>query len=284
MPDSLKEVFEKLFTKKTYHPSRDEHGLYIADAAAMSSACLSRQVGAAIFDGEGNLLAVGKNDVPKSGGGLYVNLDDEEKKGRCFLRGECSNKTYQKAIIDDILKIFESNSDNSGDTKKSEDLEKLLVKTRLGSLLEFSRSIHAEMDALISLARTGIKLPKGSTLYTTTYPCHNCARHIVASGISRVVYLEPYKKSLAIELHGDAIADDLPDDKVQGRVTFTPYVGVAPRLYQNVYRQIGERKDNEGQVLPEEFGRSLRSKLSTQSFSQLEMECKKFIEGDSKDG
>lgn len=43
--------------------------MYSAYAASLQSACLSRQVGAALLDDEGNLLAVGKNDVPKSGGG-----------------------------------------------------------------------------------------------------------------------------------------------------------------------------------------------------------------------
>ncbi|MEW8437489.1 MAG: deaminase, partial [Candidatus Thiodiazotropha taylori] len=141
----------------------------------------------------------------------------------------------------------------------------------------FSRSVHAEMDALVSLSRTGTRLPHNSTLYTTTYPCHNCARHIIASGIKRVVYLEPYKKSLAIDLHDDAIADNLPVEEVGDRVRFEPYVGVAPRLYQAVYRQVGERKDDLGAALPEEAGRTLRSRLSTRSFSELESECEKFI-------
>ena len=58
-------------------------------------------------------------------------------------------------------------------------------KTRIKALVEFSRSVHAEMDALISLARSGTKLPAGSNLFTTTYPCHSCARHIVSAGIER---------------------------------------------------------------------------------------------------
>lgn len=276
LPDTLKEVFEKFFTRKTYHPSGDEQGLYFADAAATGSACLSRQVGAAIVDNNGNLIAIGRNDVPKANGGLYDNEDDENERGRCHLRGECSNKVYQQQIADDIIKIFEAEDmPNLGD--KTEDFRKALVKTRTGSLIEFSRSVHAEMDALISLSRTGTKLPQNSTLYTSTYPCHNCARHIVASGIKRVVYLEPYKKSLAVVLHDDAIADNLPLDEVGDRVKFEPYVGVAPRLYQAVYRQVGERKDDAGLALPEETGRTLRSRLSTRSFSDLESECEKFI-------
>ena len=283
LPDRLKEVFEKLFTRKTYHPTCDEQGLYFADAAATNSACLSRQVGAAIVDDNNNLLAIGRNDVPKASGGLYDNDDDDKDQGRCYLRGECSNKIHQQKIVEDIISIFDADDmPDLGD--KKENFRKALAKTRMGSLIEFSRSVHAEMDALISLARTGTKLPPNSTLYTTTYPCHNCARHIVAAGIKRVVYLEPYKKSLAIDLHDDAIADNLPLEEVKDRVRFEPYVGVAPRLYQTVYRQVGERKNDGGIALPEESGRTLRSRLSTRSFSELEAECESFVKEQGSEG
>ncbi|TMQ08861.1 MAG: hypothetical protein E6J90_35770 [Deltaproteobacteria bacterium] len=43
---------------------------------------------------------------------------------------------------------------------------------------------------------------------TSLITCHNCAKHIVASGIRRVVYVEPYVKSQAVQLHGDAILSD----------------------------------------------------------------------------
>lgn len=35
----------------------------------------------------------------------------------------------------------------------------------------------------------------GTTLYATMYPCHNCARHIVAAGIRKVIYIERYGES-----------------------------------------------------------------------------------------
>jgi deoxycytidylate deaminase len=280
LPDELKHLFEKLFTRITHHPKRDEKGLYFADAAALSSACLSRQVGAAIMDKEGNLLATGRNDVPKPGGGLYEEEHIEVPNGLCHVRGHCSNKKEQSAIANEILQIFQQEGMPSIEGKE-ETVRAALAGTRMGSLIEFSRSIHAEMDALISLSRTGTRLPPNSTLYTTTYPCHNCARHIVAAGISRVVYLEPYKKSLAIELHNDAIADNEPEQNVNNRVKFEPYVGVAPRLYQTIYKQHGERKDDDGKALPEELGRNLRSRLVEKTFSDLENECTTFFsEGD----
>lgn len=45
---------------------------------------------------------------------------------------------------------------------------------------------HAERNAIFHAARTGTSL-KGCTLYTTHYPCCDCARAIVQSGIAKVV-------------------------------------------------------------------------------------------------
>ncbi len=57
-------------------------------------------------------------------------------------------------------------------------------------IIEFGRMIHAEMSALTDAARLG-RSTKDATLYCTTYPCHLCAKHIVAAGIMRVVFLLP---------------------------------------------------------------------------------------------
>lgn len=72
------------------------------------------------------------------------------------------------------------------------------------NVIEFGRDAHAEMEAILA-ARAGISV-KGRDLYSTTFPCHNCAKLIISAGINRVVYIEPYPKSLAIELHGDSIS------------------------------------------------------------------------------
>ena len=79
-----------------------------------------------------------------------------------------------------------------------------LRNTKIFEITEYGRAVHAEMNALLNCASTGVS-PKEGTLFTTAFPCHNCTRHIIAAGISRVVYIEPYPKSRAIDLHGDAI-------------------------------------------------------------------------------
>ncbi len=83
-------------------------------------------------------------------------------------------------------------------------------------------------------------------MYTTTFPCHECARHIVAAGIAEVIYLEPYPKSGIKYLFHDSIDVDPTaiDDK---RVAFHTFVGVAPPRYLEFFT-VGtrDRKNDEG--------------------------------------
>jgi deoxycytidylate deaminase len=72
----------------------------------------------------------------------------------------------------------------------------------------------------------------GGTLYCTTYPCHACARHIVAAGLSSVRYIEPYRKSLALKLHSDSLTETEGEDS---KVRILPYDGVAPARYLELF-------------------------------------------------
>jgi len=100
------------------------------------------------------------------------------------------------------------------------------------------------MDAIISLARRPGASPVDGALYSTTYPCHSCARHIVAAGIKTVFYIEPYAKSLATKLHLDSISNYERDTS---KVRFLPYEGVAPQRYLTLFQAIGrKKKENEG--------------------------------------
>jgi tRNA(Arg) A34 adenosine deaminase TadA len=127
-----------------------------------------------------------------------------------------------------------------------------LHDTTLGNLTEFGRDVHAEMAALTAVARTTVSAAE-ATLYCTTFPCHNCAKHILAAGLSRVVYVEPYPKSFAPESHSEAIALEGSDcDAACGRVVLQPFSGVAPRKYMQWFKA-GRRKDEAGRA--EEFVR-----------------------------
>jgi len=128
-----------------------------------------------------------------------------------------------------------------------EELTKGLRQTRIGGLLEFSRAVHAEMDALLSAARKGVALT-GTRLFVTTYPCHYCARHIVTAGVDEVQFIEPYPKSQALTLHKDSITLERsrewkPPSEGGTHVLFHPFTGVSPRLYRRAFLMTGDLKD-----------------------------------------
>lgn len=219
-------------------PSKDETGIYAAYSASLRSACLSRQVGAAITNDDGVILSTGCNDVPKFGGSLYDSESSADR--RCFNHhGICHNDKHKSILKDEIESIL--NNNNIENSKHI--AEEIFKNSKAKSLIEYSRAIHAEMDAIISLARNNNNT-LGKTLYCTTYPCHVCARHIVAAGIKRVVYIEPYEKSLALQLHGDAICH--PDNKDQEKVLFENFEGVSPKRYAKFFGFNKPRKDTNG--------------------------------------
>jgi dCMP deaminase len=55
---------------------------------------------------------------------------------------------------------------------------------------------HAERNAIYNAAREGRSL-EGKTLYVSMFPCADCARGIIQSGISKVVTPEP---NMALEV------------------------------------------------------------------------------------
>lgn len=145
-------------------------------------------------------------------------------------------KSKNKSELDELVRELVSGK-----------MRDVLKGTRAMNLLEFGRSVHAEMAALMSAARLGVSV-RGATLFCTTFPCHMCARHIVASGIKRVVYVEPYPKSKARQLHQDSISVD-PSVVSSDHVNFEPFEGIAPRQYQDIFDARDARKDNEGRTI-----------------------------------
>ena len=62
------------------------------------------------------------------------------------------------------------------------------------------RTIHAEANAILWAARTGVSV-EGATMYATHQPCLTCAQAIAAAGIKRVVCWIPYRLGRLDVLH-----------------------------------------------------------------------------------
>jgi cytidine deaminase len=86
-------------------------------------------------------------------------------------------------------------------------------------------------------------------MYLTTFPCHNCAKHIIAAGIRRVIYLEPYPKSRVGHLYREEVVLESPDGKEEeGTVLFSAFAGIAPSQYRQLF-SMSERGAKRGKSL-----------------------------------
>ena len=282
--DDLKRFINLVLGSGLVRPTKGERAMYHAHTAGLQSSCLSRQVGAALTGSDGSIISTGTNDVPKFGGGLY----DEESNpdNRCFrwqlengtlnfsgchnqrkkenLKSEIANwlasEFAKEAALDhypvpdsgmDLDKTHREEMEASLARILSESAPKLSGMPGVSDLIEYSRSIHAEMSALLVASRNGISTV-GTVMYCTTYPCHNCARHLVAAGVEEVRYIEPYVKSLAMELHSDSVVTELRKDRGGSRtlkrthMLIAPFSGVGPRMYEDYFKKRGELKREDG--------------------------------------
>jgi deoxycytidylate deaminase len=237
---------------KVITPTADERAMYEAHSAARNSACLSRQVGAAITDDAGEVLSVGWNDVPRAFGGLYESFGRPDENmyvdHRCWNKGggKCFNDEEKSDIAGRLTKaLIKEGIVPAG--KETEVNARLKSSTEVRGLIEFSRAVHAEMHAILNAGHSSGARVKGGKLYVTTYPCHSCARHIIAAGIKEVRFIEPYRKSLATRLHADAITES---ESETHKVRIVPFDGVAPTRYLDLFT-VGPtgRKDKFGKML-----------------------------------
>lgn len=245
---AIKRFVDILFGHPFHTPTVDEYGMFLAWGVSLRSADLSRQVGAAFCDEHGNLIAVGCNDVPRAGGGQYW---PGQGDARDFQRGYDSSALEKKRIVGEIVERLKARgwlNDAIGALPTERRLKELLgpgddpilAGAGINNILEHGRIVHAEMAAIADAARRGLSL-QNSTLYTTTFPCHVCARHVVAAGAKRVVYVEPYPKSRAKDLHDDSIVVD-SHEVVEGKVTFQSFNGIAPRKYGAMFSMVDRKK------------------------------------------
>ena len=72
-----------------------------------------------------------------------------------------------------------------------------------GTRQELCYAVHAEQNAIIQAARVGCSV-EGCTLYCTHQPCVICAKIIINSGISRVVYKDGYPNDFSMQLFKEA--------------------------------------------------------------------------------
>jgi cytidine deaminase len=261
--EELYRFFDQVFAFPFGSLSMDEIGMGHAYIAAKASGALGRRVGAALLNNEGSVLGSGWNDPGAAGGGVYRQGKQPDYRDHHMGR-DISDELKIEAIHQFLAAILDSPSwledlKSVGDSEAVDWLKEFasatkdvpimpqraaralpalkdVQKTRILNLIEFGRPVHAEMAALTDTARKGSSTQDG-IMYVTTFPCHECARNIVAAGISRLVFVEPYGKSMASSLYAQEISSNEIDDPYQNnlRVKFEPYVGIAPARFDELF-------------------------------------------------
>lgn len=197
-------------------PSPFELYMGMAYTASLTSQCIKRRVGAVIVDEKNDaVISVGYNETPPG-------IEPCEIKYK-----QCSRDIYKMKYFDKL--------ENSGqkcpkcDTTLKDlkppflcgncgfDIDKYFISDKA---LDRCAALHAEEKAILNVGSRNIQ---GYTIYTTTFPCYNCAKKIVNSRLSSVVFVEPYP---------DRDSVDLLDE---GKISVRKFEGVKARAYFKVF-------------------------------------------------
>ena len=216
-------------------PTHEERLMQIAYTAKLNSGCISRQGGAVVTDKNYSVKAIGWNTVAKG-------------QTPCSLR--CLEDLYE---LNDLTAFSEF---EKGDMKFREEVCKYMVeyqKTRgelKGIPLAYcfkdlytslkgeknqvhTRSLHAEENAFLQLAKYGSEGIDGGFLFTTASPCELCAKKAYQLGITKVFYIDIYPGISAAHIFNAG----------ERKIDLIPFRGAIGRAYEALYTPFFPLKD-----------------------------------------
>jgi deoxycytidylate deaminase len=170
-------IVDLLFGSPDYHvPTEVEFGMHLAYISSTRSAELGLKVGAVLVS-DGCVVGLGVNEHPKLTGTPVFD----------------ASAVDIRALVLDTVRSLRGLLD-SGEQAKFDADPDAYARDLLGAelrhspmrhLTEFQPTVHAEMSALLGALRRGGPLAD-TTMYVTAYPCHNCAKHLVALDMNGV--------------------------------------------------------------------------------------------------
>lgn len=189
-------------------PSSDERCMSIAYVAKFNSGCISRKVGCTIVDKEYTVQSIGWNDPPSTqlpcqmryANELYSEDNDEAIKdvkdkiySKYELTGNIKNtgKTFVSCLRDNVNKQTVGSLANLG-LRYSYCFRSQYNKFTGTKDQVNTRSLHAEENTMLRLAKSGGNGLKDGIMYVTASPCVLCSKKAFQIGIREIVYLDPY--------------------------------------------------------------------------------------------
>ena len=219
-------------------PTPQERMMQIAFTAKLNSGCISRQVGAAVSDANFSVKSIGWNTAPQGQVpctlcnfcNLVNRLDDDaysdfernDTKFRATI--EKVNAEYQKQGYNPIADRGLPHSFCFKDlytlhTKKDNQVH--------------TRSLHAEENAFLQLAKYGCSGIEGGKLFVTASPCELCSKKSYQLGIKEIYYIDTYP-GIAMQ-HIISSGDKRPN--------LIHFNGAIGRAYINLYNPLLSMKD-----------------------------------------
>ena len=124
---------------------------------------------------------------------VYMDMAYEQAE-----KSSCFRAKVGAVVVKDGLVVAQGYNNMTGGINDCAEVgcirEKLNIPS--GTRREVCRAICAEQLAISEAARNGVKLD-GSVAYITTFPCHICAKLLVSSGVSEIVYDKDYPDELS---------------------------------------------------------------------------------------
>lgn len=226
-------------------PTPMERSMQVAFNAKYNSGCISRQVGAVITDKNYSIKSIGWNDVAqnqmpcklRSAEALMNGSDSAvfspyEKEGGVF-NVDKQKFSFKDLLIKDIrsAKLHNLNGRNCSFCFKSfqnaYEGEKNQVHTR---------SLHAEENAMMQIAKNGgLGLSEGY-LFTTASPCELCSKKAFQLGIKKIFYIDPYPGiAMSHTLKNGVSANSNPEMEM--------FRGAIGRVFHKLYEPFMSEKD-----------------------------------------
>jgi deoxycytidylate deaminase len=223
MQGKIKEYIDLLGRKTVRIPHHDEMAMTLAYTSSLRSMCLKRTVGAVITNRSGIVISTGYNENPEPLPPCLV------KFKYCY-KDSCL-KEHFASLINRRTRCPYCHQEltDSVDYKCTKCSKNLIPAFSPDRGMSRCTAIHAENMAIMNASGRNLK---DTILYTTTFPCSQCARQIVFAGISEVVYTEPYP-----DQDSARFLVDLTGIKVR------MFEGVKARAFDRVFTNV--RQENE---------------------------------------
>lgn len=245
-----------------FAPEWEETAMHMAYSMSVKSTCISRQVGAVIEGVNGYIIGAGWNDVGAgqvgcgyrhyedftnlqekylisnpTGEGEFRNRLNRLGSGRiqdsfCY-KDEYGDYVIRKKLLKKIMKERREELRKLNSVQK-ETLAQDIQKGLNVKMMQYCRALHAEENAILQTSVIGGMGVAGGIIYATVFPCELCAKKIYQANIRKVIYTEPYPRS---------ISKDVFFQDGTRKIEFEQFEGVKSQSYFRLYKATIDKKE-----------------------------------------